>query len=434
MKSLINFFFFVAFILSSTFVFALSDHQPTYFNKVIVIIFENMSYNFIKNEPAFRQLVKYTGHDIDENGTLTALPLTSLIKDNHNRHYALFSQYVNNHTGGSSITRPSQPNYVAMISGSIQRIKDNENHDLNSDNLAMELNEAGMTWKVYAEDLPDPVNLTHHFQNSHAYSEAIYDHLIPYQFNPSLSEELNNNLSNQYYQAAYQHLGISPLPIHESNCFLGAKKGDDGYVRKHEPFISFTSIQHNHTECQKIVNAAHFYDELNQLPDVTFYIPNLKNDGHNGTDYLRKKHANALLAKMMGLDPKSGNPLPNDQQSPFQRIMSQHGLVVITFDEPSVISNPRKTIYTLLAGDMIKSGAYPDSHGLQPAICYPPLNRQNTYPADPNGLYDPTHCNHYNLLKMIESNWHLRGLAPQDTSSGYKYAYPLGYGIDQFWP
>ena len=48
----------------------------------------------------------------------------------------------------------------------------------------------------------------------------------------------------------------------------------DGYMRKHEPFISYINIQNNEANCKNIVNASYIQDDSNNFPDVSFYIPN----------------------------------------------------------------------------------------------------------------------------------------------------------------
>lgn len=59
-------------------------------------------------------------------------------------------------TQSYGVTHPSQPNYLALFSGSIQGITDNScPHTLNSDNLASTLIDAGLSFASYAEGLPD---------------------------------------------------------------------------------------------------------------------------------------------------------------------------------------------------------------------------------------------------------------------------------------
>jgi hypothetical protein len=56
-----------------------------------------------------------------------------------------------------AITRPSQPNYLALFSGSTQNVVDNScPHYFPGPNLASALFAAGLTFATYSEDLPAP--------------------------------------------------------------------------------------------------------------------------------------------------------------------------------------------------------------------------------------------------------------------------------------
>ena len=207
-------------------------------------------------------------------------------------------------------THPSQFNYIALISGST--------HDLPSNNTAINLSarhvgnllEAqGMTWKVYAES----------------------------------------------------YLG---------GCFLGDQSGT--YVRKHEPFISFTDIQRDPAKCGRIVEASHLQSDIQNgtLADYSLYVPDLNNDGHDtGPAY-----ADRWLAKTFGAlfqDPR----------------FMQGMLIVLTFDE-SGPSNPTNHIYTVLFGDSVNAGSVSVKR------------------------YD-----HYSLLRMVEDTFKLGTLGLNDASA-----------------
>jgi hypothetical protein len=120
-----------------------------------------------------------------------------------------------------AITHPSYPNYLAMVTGSTLGIRDNRPKDLEATSLVDLLEPAGVSWKVYAEDLLSP-------------------------------------------------------------CFLGSTSPDGLYVRKHEPYISLRPIQANPARCARIVNAAQLSIDLAQdaLPQYSLYVPNVRHDGH----------------------------------------------------------------------------------------------------------------------------------------------------------
>jgi hypothetical protein len=125
-------------------------------------------------------------------------------------------------TSYRAVARPSQPNYIALFSGSTHGVADNDNHDLDARNLADEIEAKGRTWKVFAENVP-------------------------------------------------------------TGCFTGATAdgGADGpgtYARKHEPAISFDSIRTDPARCANIVNLSSFDPAA---ADFELIVPNLCHDMHD---------------------------------------------------------------------------------------------------------------------------------------------------------
>ena len=121
-----------------------------------------------------------------------------------------------------AVTHPSQPNYLALFSGSTQRVTDNEPHDIDAANLAEQLDAAGRSWHVYAENVPP-------------------------------------------------------------DCFTGvtAEGGADGpgtYARKHDPAISFTSISEDRAACSNIGPLTGFDPGA---ADFNLIIPDLCHDMHD---------------------------------------------------------------------------------------------------------------------------------------------------------
>jgi acid phosphatase len=64
------------------------------------------------------------------------------------REYAQATNYY-------AVARPSQPNYLALFSGSTHGVADNEPHDIDAPTLADQIEEAGGSWRVAAENVPD---------------------------------------------------------------------------------------------------------------------------------------------------------------------------------------------------------------------------------------------------------------------------------------
>lgn len=120
------------------------------------------------------------------------------------------------------VAHPSQPNYLALFSGSTQGVTDDAPHDLVAPTIADQLEAAGRSWRVYAENVP-------------------------------------------------------------SGCFTGptASGKSDGsgtYARKHDPAISFTSISGSPARCANIQPMSAF-DPAGA--DYSFIVPNLCNDAHD---------------------------------------------------------------------------------------------------------------------------------------------------------
>jgi hypothetical protein len=119
-----------------------------------------------------------------------------------------------------AVAHPSQPNYIALVSGSTQGVYDDGNVNLGSRHLGDLLEEKGYDWRAYAEGYP-------------------------------------------------------------GHCFLGASRGS--YVRKHVPFLSFRNVQSDPGRCAKVVDASQFDLDAaaGALPQFSLYVPDLKNDGHD---------------------------------------------------------------------------------------------------------------------------------------------------------
>ncbi len=125
-------------------------------------------------------------------------------------------------TNYSGVAHPSEPNYLALFSGSTQGIADDANHDFAGHNLADQLEAQGKTWKMFAQNVPP-------------------------------------------------------------DCFTGAVAtgGEDGsgtYARKHEPAISFTDISGSPARCSNITDFTHFDPAA---ADFEFITPNMCNDMHD---------------------------------------------------------------------------------------------------------------------------------------------------------
>ena len=172
------------------------------YDHVVVVIFENTNYTSIKggsSAPYFNSLAG--------QGSLM--------------------------TRSFGVTHPSQPNYLALFSGSQQGITDDScPHDFTAGNLGQQLIDKGLSFTAYSEDLPGAGS---------------------------------------------------------TSC-----SGSGGnYVRKHAPWADFPTVR----DASHHVPFSQFPSDYSQLPTVSFVVPNMCNDIHDcsiGTgDTWLKNHLDA---------------------------------------------------------------------------------------------------------------------------------------------
>lgn len=185
------------------------------------------------------------------------------------------------------------------------------------------------------------------------------------------------NLGRQLIASNHSFVGYSEgLPSISS-----AVPSMDHYARKHVPWISFSNIPHGRTlsTSSNLRFPQDFPLDYQNLPTVSFVIPNLVNDMHNGSPSLSVKAGDAWLRRHI---------------DPYYRWAKDHNsLLIITFDEdararyPGGLTNPASRIPrvsnripTILAGARIKHGDYDETNGV----------------------------NHVTLLRTLEAMYHLK--------------------------
>jgi len=154
---------------------------------IIVVVMENKNYDQVRTAPYIARLV------------------------------ASGSSFSNYH----AITHPSQPNYIALWSGSTQGVADDAcpapGSPFTGENLGHACEAAGLTWRAYAEDLP---------------------------------------------------------AVGSSDC-----RADGGqYARKHDPWTDFANVNHQNERPYADLAAD---IAGGRLPALTFVIPNMCNDMHS---------------------------------------------------------------------------------------------------------------------------------------------------------
>src|SRR6185295_1870774 len=127
---------------------------------------------------------------------------------------------------------------------------------------------------------------------------------------------------------AKNHTWKSYAEGYPGDCFTGADFGR--YRRRHNPFISFKSIQKNPERCARIVDARELDQDIadGKLADYSFYVPDLDNDGHDtGVAFASRWLQQAFDGRLS--DPRFTDGM----------------LFVVTFDE-SQTTTAKNPIYT----------------------------------------------------------------------------------------
>lgn len=245
--------------------------------------------------------------------TSNAMPkpdhIVIVIEENHSYSQIIGSDsapYINalakdllsaNFTNSYGVTYSSQPDYLALFSGSTQGVI-HDDHPVNAPfttpNLGRQLMDAGKSFASYAEGLP-----------SVGYNGDTY----------------------------------------------GA------YARKHNPAANWMGSGPNQIPATTNQPFTAFPADFTQLPTVSFVIPNLDNDMHDGS-------INAGDAW-----------LKNNLDKYIQWAKTHNSLFILTFDEDDKKDNNHIT--TIFCGAMVKGGNY------------------------------PVQINHYNVLRTIESMYQL---------------------------
>jgi hypothetical protein len=290
---------------------------------------------------------------------------------------------------------PSQPNYFALFSGSMQGLVGDKCPAQTPDKTVISPNQS------LGGELLKHQNPT--------YSFGTYSENLPL---PLPGQKPNDYLKScfAYKDQNGQLIETNTDPTKESG-----NKNDprDQYVRKHNPWISFTDVPasaihdwqgfpNNATDYAKDPKACNATgaNAYSKLPTVSFVIPNDQHEMHTAAD---------LSAKV-----QQGNTWLNQHMSCYaQWAVSHNSLLIVTWDEDgsSDACDPKKT---------------------QPVMCpvgavkYPDMEHTGTKPEDNHiptifvgahvkpGMYDEW-INHYNILRTLEDMY---GLPPLGLSAG----------------
>jgi len=288
--------FFIIFLFAAAFFFIsckskVNLPKP---NHIVIVVEENHGYDQIirsENAPYINQLA--------EEGTLF--------------------------TNSEAITHPSQPNYLALFSGSTQNVDGDAclmgKGPYTTPNLGASLLKAGYTFKGYSETLPQMGFLECSFQEQKGYN----------------------------------------------------------YARKHNPWVDWQGSKENGLPDSINQPLTDFPSDFNNLPTVSFVIPNEANDMHN----IDLDGDTAAI--------KRGDQWLKDHLAAYVKwAMKNNSLLILTFDEDQKGSMIHNHIATIFVGPMVKKEM--NSSGI----------------------------NHYSVLRTIEKMYHLppSGSANADAIEG----------------
>ena len=217
-------------------------------------------------------------------------------------------------TNSYAIMHPSQPNYLAIFAGSNFGI-DNDDRPINFPftypNLGAELLSHHLTFAGYSENLPEP--------------------------------GFNGDISGNY-------------------------------ARRHNPWVNWQNAKSNGIPADLNLPFKYFPKNYNKLPAVSFVIPNVKNDMHDGKDPERIEQSDKWIKKNL--------------KGYIDWAKKHNCLFVLTFDEDNDLEGNH--IPTLFLGKMVKGGNYNEK------------------------------VNHYNLLRTVEEMYHLPFAGESKSSAAIK--------------
>ena len=181
-----------------------------------------------------------------------------------------------------ALTHPSQPNYIMLFSGDNQGVVDDNlpaTFPFTAANLGAALIAKGFTFAGYSEDLPS----------------------------------------------------------------AGSNVATSGtYARKHNPWVNWQGTGQNGIPSSSNQPLTAFPTNFSTLPTVSFVIPNMTNDMHNGTDPTRITTADTWLKTKL--------------DAYIKWSYTHNSLFILTFDENDNSANNH--ILSILIGSMVKKGTY----------------------------------------------------------------------------
>ncbi len=198
------------------------------------------------------------------------------------------------YTNIAGLYAPSQPNFLALFSGSNQGVTDNymhgdANHQFAGPNLAKSLYSAGKSFVGYSESLPaDGSNV---------------------EFATEPSDP------NSWY---------------------------DAYARRNNAMAQFSDYA-GHTNAEVNRTFAAFPSNFSALPTVSYVIPNMLNNTHGSND--------DGAATVTGLRQRADTWLSDNMNAYLEWAKLNNSLLILTHDEVNEVAPPGTKLTVLVAGD-----------------------------------------------------------------------------------
>jgi hypothetical protein len=229
-----------------------------------------------------------------------------VMEENHAYHQVIGSvnaPYINKlakygvlFTDSHGIGHPSQPNYLALFSGSTQGVTGDEclfgNAPFKTPNLGAALVDKGFTFKGYAQNMP----------------------------------------STGYLGCTYLSSGITIGHL---------------YARKHTPWVNWLGTGPNSIPFSSSLPLTEFPKDFDKLPTVAFVIPDMDFDMHN---IGFKGNAAAI---------RRGDTWLKDHLGDYAEWAIKHNsLLIVTFDEDDYTTGNENKIVTIFYGAKLNPGEY----------------------------------------------------------------------------
>ncbi|KAI0508301.1 phosphoesterase family-domain-containing protein [Xylaria bambusicola] len=223
-------------------------------------------------------------------------------------------------------THPSQPNYLAAIGGDYWGLDHDEVVRIpsNVSTIVDLLEPSKISWRGYFEGIPGP---------------------------------------------GYMGEASVGLPDNQS------PNGTWDYVRKHNPFVSYDSVNNDGSRLLNVLSFDDFQDDFAAgiVPQFVMMSPNMLNDGHNTSLDYATHWAREFL-----------KPLLTDGA------FSEKTLIQLTYDETEDYTQPNR-IASLLLGNAVPKALW--------------------------GSTDDTFYTHFSILSTMENNWGLPNLGRFDVGA-----------------